>query len=436
MSEEGLLIESVLEGSIAAEMDIEAGDRLIAINDSPVRDIIDYQYMIADDELLLLVKKPDGELWELEIDNSWGEPLGICFQAPKPSCCGNNCIFCFVHQLPKGLRKPLYVKDEDYRLSFLYGNYVTLTNITTDELERIKEQRLSPLYISVHVTDEAMRQRMLGKSNIPAILPIMRDLATAGIFMHTQIVLCPGINDGEYLKNSIDDLAALHPQVASLAIVPVGLTDHRKRLPALEPVSQAYAADFIKHWTPLKTSIENRIGEQFLYFADEFYLKAGLPFPDFESYGDFPQLENGVGMIPLFEQEASEALEVVELSGSGELTVVTGVSPIGHVSRFLERLSAISGIGITAKAVPNILFGSQVTVTGLVSGGDIIAALGGDVAGGIVMVPDVMLKEGEGVFLDDMSLQQLAERLCCRVYEFPANPDGFCRKLTELFPGS
>lgn len=435
MIDEGLLIESVIEGSIAAEMEIEAGDRLIAVNDKSVRDIIDYHYHTADEELLLLVMKGNGELWEVEIDNSEGTPLGICFHAPAPACCGNNCIFCFVHQLPKGLRKPLYVKDEDYRLSFLYGNYVTLTNITAEELGRIKEQKLSPLYISVHVTDEPVRQKMLGRKGIPPLLPMMTDLAAAGITMHTQIVLCPGINDGAFLQKSISDLAALYPRVASLAIVPVGLTAHRQRLPSLEPVTQEYAAQFIEQWTPVKDELDGHLGEPFLFFADEFYLKAALPFPAAVTYGDFPQLENGVGMIPLFEEESAEVLASLEPLGKGAVTVVTGVSPLAHVEAFLQVVAVRTGVAVNAVGVVNTLFGSLVTVTGLVSGRDIVNALAGKVAGGIVLVPDVMLKEGEGIFLDDMSLAGLAEQLHCRVEAFPANPDGFCRKLQELFPG-
>lgn len=435
MVDDGLLIESVIEGSVAAEMEIEAGDRLLAVNDKPVRDIIDYHYHTADDELLLLVLKGSGELWEVEIDNSEGAPLGICFHAPTPACCGNNCIFCFVHQLPKGLRKPLYVKDEDYRLSFLYGNYVTLTNITEAELVRIKEQKLSPLYISVHVTDEPVRQKMLGRSGIPPLLPMMKDLADAGITMHTQIVLCPGINDGPFLEKSISDLAALYPRVASLAIVPVGLTVHRQKLPVLEPVSQEYAAQFIQEWTSVKEELDERLGEPFIFFADEFYLKAALPFPATITYGDFPQLENGVGMIPLFEEEAAAVLANLEPIGKGTVTVVTGLSPLAYIEAFMQAAAARTGVVVNVVGVVNNLFGEQVTVTGLVSGRDIVCALEGKVTDSVLLVPDVMLKEGEGIFLDDMSLGDLAEQLHCRIEVFPANPEGFCQKLQELFPG-
>jgi putative radical SAM enzyme (TIGR03279 family) len=433
MNDEGLLIEGVADESIAAEMGIEAGDRLIAVNGNPLRDIIDYHYFTADEELLLLVAKRDGELWEVEVDNSTGEPLGIFFPAPLPDCCGNNCIFCFVHQLPKGLRKPLYVKDEDYRLSFLYGNYVTLTNFKPEDLQRIKEQRLSPLYISVHATEPALRETLLGRKGIAPLLPIMEELAAAGIKMHTQIVLCPGVNDGAALAQTISDLAALHPQVVSLAVVPVGLTDHRRRLPSLEPVSKEYAREFIATWQPLQAELQARLGEPFLFFADEFYLKAELPFPDLESYGDLPQLENGVGMIPLFDDEVSFLAEDMQQLGSARITVVTGLSPYSHIAACNALISAGTGLEITTVPVSNLLFGSQVTVTGLVSGGDIASALAGRDAGDVLMVPDVMLKEGEGVFLDDMSLEGLSEKVHCRVESFHASPAGLYQKLAELF---
>ncbi len=216
----GLRIESVSPGSIADQLEVAAGDRLLAVNGLPLRDLIDYSYYTAsEEELLLEIEKPDGELWELEVERQAGEPLGLTFSAPAPARCANNCLFCFVHQLPKGLRKPLYVKDEDYRLSFLNGNYVTLANIKTPALHRIIEQRLSPLYISVHATNPDLRARLLGKSGIPDILEQLQRLAAARIVMHTQVVLCPGLNDGDELQRTVTELAALYPAVQSLAVL-------------------------------------------------------------------------------------------------------------------------------------------------------------------------------------------------------------------------
>ncbi|HTP63959.1 MAG TPA: DUF512 domain-containing protein, partial [Geobacteraceae bacterium] len=358
----GLLIEKVIPGSIASEMEIEPGDRLVSINGHPLADIIDYNYFGAEDELTLEIVKGDGELWEVEIERDAHELLGLIFPAPVPLRCGNKCIFCFVHQLPPGLRSPLYVKDEDYRLSFLYGNYVTLANMGPKDLARIREQRLSPLYISVHATDPALRERLLGKKGIIPILAIMEELAASRITMHTQVVLCPGINDGEALERTVADLAGLYPRVASLAVVPVGLTRYRRGLPRLAPVTGSYAAAFIAEWEARASSLAERLGGPFLFLADEFYIKAGVPFPPLESYGDLPQIENGVGMVPLFLHEAAEVLEQAGRLKSFKATVVTGVSFYRFLAGFLRKLGRKTGIELTPVAVPNRLFGPRVTV--------------------------------------------------------------------------
>jgi len=420
----GLIVDRVMPGSIAQELEVEPGDRLISVNGHPMRDVIDYNYFGADDDLVLEVEKADGELWELEVEREEGESLGLSFEAPAPARCGNNCVFCFVHQLPKGLRSPLYVKDEDYRLSFLYGNYVTLANIGRAELERIKEQRLSPLYISVHATDPVLRESLLGKSGILPILEVMKELAEARITMHTQIVLCPGLNDGEAFARTVEDLARMHPFVSSLAVVPVGLTGHRSKLPALTPLTEAFAASFIKQWGERAQTLAQRLGEPFLFLADEFYIKGELPFPPLEEYGDLPQLENGVGMIPLFLSDAEQVLEEAEHLGEGRITVVTGQSPYRYLAEFLERLSKVTGASFIPVAVPNRLFGPTVTVTGLVCGRDIIAALKGTDLGDLVLVPDVMMKEGEGVFLDDLTLEDLERELGKPVLVVDSTPLG------------
>jgi putative radical SAM enzyme (TIGR03279 family) len=420
----GLIVDKVMPGSVAEELEVEPGDRLVSVNGHRLRDVIDYNFYGADDVLVLELEKPDGDLWELELEREEGESLGLTFQSPAPARCGNNCVFCFVHQLPKGLRSPLYVKDEDYRLSFLYGNYVTLANIDAADLERIKEQRLSPLYISVHATDPQLREELLGKSGILPILEVMRELAEARITMHTQIVLCPGLNDGEAFARTVEDLALMHPRVASLAVVPVGLTGHRKKLPKLTPLTATFAASFVAEWQPRAQLLAERLGEPFLFLADEFYIKGDVPFPPLESYGDLPQLENGVGMIPLFLSEAEQVLEEAEHLGAARITVVTGESPYRFLAEFLERLSQATGASFLPVAVKNRLFGETVTVTGLVCGRDIVAALQGVDLGELVLVPDVMLKEGEGVFLDDFSLEELEIALGKPVLAVESTPFG------------
>lgn len=427
----GLIVDRVMPGSIAEELEIEPGDRLVSVNGHPLRDVIDYNYFTGEELLDLELEKRDGELWEMEVEREEGEPLGLSFEAPAPARCGNNCVFCFVHQLPKGLRSPLYVKDEDYRLSFLYGNYVTLANIGRGELDRIKEQRLSPLYISVHATDPPLREKLLGKSGILPILEVMKELAEARITMHTQVVLCPGWNDGEAFARTVEDMAGMHPFVASLAVVPVGLTEHRGNLPPLTPLTREFAASFVEEWGDRCVLLEQRLGEPFLFLADEFYIKAERPFPSLASYGDLPQLENGVGMIPLFLSEAEQVLEEAQPLRPGRVTVVTGESPYVYLSAFLERLSLATGASITAVAVQNRLFGRGVTVTGLVCGNDIVAALKGTELGELVLVPDVMLKEGEGVFLDDLTLDDLERELGAPVQVVESTPYGIYEAVAD-----
>ncbi|HEY6839004.1 MAG TPA: DUF512 domain-containing protein [Geobacteraceae bacterium] len=425
----GLVIEQVLPGSIAEELEIVPGDRLVAINGHELRDVIDYNFHSGEDELTLEVAKADGDIWEIEVEKDEGEGLGIVFSPPLPARCGNKCVFCFVHQLPRGLRAPLYVKDEDYRLSFLYGNYVTLANIGSDELARIKEQRLSPLYISVHATEPEVREKLLGKKGLRPILHVLEDLAASRIFMHTQIVLCPGLNDGEILERTVSELVAIQPAVQSLAIVPVGLTRHRRHLPHLESVTGEYAASFISTWGRKAQEMADKLGSPFLFLADEFYIKAGLPFPPLEAYGDLPQLENGVGMIPLFLADAAEVLEEAESLAPRTVTVVTGESPYCYLADFLRQLSAKTGVTLRPLAVPNLLFGEMVTVTGLVAGRDIISALRGKELGDVVLVPDVMLKEGEGIFLDDVTVDELAAEIGREVVVVPASPRGIYQAL-------
>ena len=429
----GLQIDAVAVGSIADGMEVEAGDRLLAVNGQPMRDLIDYSYFTAsEEELLLEIEKPDGELWELEIEREAGESLGLTFSATPPARCANNCVFCFVHQLPKGLRKPLYVKDEDYRLSFLNGNYVTLANLKVSALKRIIAQHLSPLYISVHATNPELRERLLGKAGIPDILGQLQQLAAAGIVMHTQVVLCPGLNDGEELRRTVSEMASFFPAVQSLAVVPLGLTDHRSKLPQLTPVAVEYAREFIAIWQPQAEALRKKLHQPFLFLADEFFLKANHTFPSIREYGDFPQIENGVGMVPLFIREAARILKRIRPLQMFRVTVFTGVSSFGFVRDFIEQLAIKSGVDIVPLAVESKLFGPSITVSGLIAGNDIIAALTGSDIGSSLFVPDVMLKEGEGVFLDDVSLADLERRVGCPVVVFDSTPGGFYAALRSF----
>lgn len=431
---QGLLIETVEPGSPADRAGLLPGQRLLEIDGTRLRDLIDYSWLASDDPAELTIATEDGSSRIVLLEPDPGEPPGLTFAPPEPKRCGNNCIFCFVHQLPKGLRRPLYVKDEDYRLSFLQGTYVTLSNLKATELRRIVTQRLSPLYISVHAVDPAVRERLLGRSNIPPILEQLKELARARIEMHTQVVLCPAVNDGAVLEQTVQELAALYPAVRSLAVVPVGLTEHRQRLPELTPVDRSYAAAFLDHWLPRMRHLNRQLGDAFLQLADEFFLKAGYPMPALKEYGDLPQWENGVGMVAWFLKDAAAVLKRARPLPPIRATVVTGQSAVGFVDRFLAELSDKTGCQLTSAAIPNQLFGASVTVTGLVSGRDIIAELRDKQPGRLLLIPEVMLKEGEGCFLDNLTPRDLIRELGLAVIAFEPTPSGLYKALRGLTP--
>lgn len=430
----GLLIETVEAGSPADRAGLQPGQRLLEIDGARLRDLIDYSWLASDDEAELTVAAEDGTIQTVLLEPEPGEPPGLTFAPPEPKRCGNNCIFCFVHQLPKGLRRPLYVKDEDYRLSFLQGTYVTLSNLKPVELRRIIKQRLSPLYISVHAVDPTVREKLLGRTNIPPILDQLKELAKARIELHTQVVLCPGVNDGAILEQTVAELAALYPSVRSLAVVPVGLTEHRQRLPELTPVDRSYAATFLDSWLPRMRAVNKQLGEAFLQLADEFFLKADYPFPTLKEYGDLPQWENGVGMVAWFLKDAAAVLKRAKPVPPFTATVATGQSSVGFVGDFLQGLSEKTGCNLTAAAIPNQLFGTSVTVTGLVSGRDIISELKDRELGQVLLIPEVMLKEGEGCFLDNLTPDAIKQELGVEVMPFEPTPSGLyaiLRKCTK-----
>lgn len=427
-----LAIVAVQPDSVGTELELEPGDQLLSVNGKPLRDLLDYHLYIADENVLLEIRKADGTLWDLEIEKDAEDHLGLEFEHPQPNQCGNNCVFCFVHQLPRGMRRTLYIKDEDFRFSFMYGAYVTLTNIGEEEIERILQQHLSPLYVSVHATDETIRRQLIGRENILPILPLLQRLVAGGIQIHTQIVLCPEINDGACLERTIDDLAALRPGLLSLAIVPVGLTGHRRRLPRLRPFSQPEAAGVVAMLHQRQRSYLAETGSRFLFAADELYLQAGVEFPQLEEYEDLPQLENGVGLIPLFRGEAEAVLEEAGPLSLGPVSLITGVSAYAELERFLRQLVQKTKVDLELHGIHNDFFGGQVTVAGLLTGTDILAQLQGRDLGDVLLIPDVMLREGEDVFLDDMTLKQLQQRLGVPVVKIESNPWGVLEALEEL----
>jgi putative radical SAM enzyme (TIGR03279 family) len=426
-----LEITAVDPDSIGAELDLVAGDCVLAVNGQVVRDILDFQIYAATEDLLLEVRKRDGELWDLEIEKDAPDLLGLHFEHPEPTQCGNNCIFCFVHQLPRGMRSTLYVKDEDYRFSYLYGSYVTLTNIGEEEIERIVTQKLSPLYVSVHATEEQLRQKLIGRLG-PPILDLLKKLTTAGIEIHTQIVLCPGYNDGQELERTVEDLQGLYPGVRSLAVVPVGLTGYRQRLPQLRPPGADEARSVLDTLHGFQDRFLAQTGSRFVHAADELYLTAGTEFPELGNYEDLAQLENGVGMIPLFRAEAAEVLAEAEPLTVPVVSTITGESAYPELARFIGALCAKTGVDIHLYPVRNEFFGGHVSVTGLLTGQDIIAQLRGGLLGEFLLVPDVMLKEGEDVFLDDLSLLDLERELGVHVSKVSSTPWGILEGIEDL----
>lgn len=426
-----LEILGVEPDSIAAELGLQSGDRLLAINGEPLRDLLDYRLQMVNEELLLEIERADGELWEVEIDKDAEDDLGVELPHPEPNQCGNNCIFCFVHQLPRGLRSSLYIKDEDYRFSYLYGAYVTLTNIDESAVQRILAQKLSPLYVSVHATDETLRGELLGRRG-PAILPLLRRLIDGGINIHTQVVICPEINDGPRLQQTFADLMTLAPGVASLAIVPVGLTGYRQRLPQLRQVTPDEARAIVTWVHARQNECLPRLGTRFVYAADELYLAAGVDFPSLDAYEDLPQIENGVGLIAQFRAEADEVLAHAAALDLPLVSVVTGVSAAGEVGDYVAKLAMKTGSELQVAAVVNRFFGGAVTVTGLLTGTDIVTQLAGKKLGEILLLPEVLLRDGCDTLLDDLTPFEIGRQLGVRVETFPPGPWGLWDTLETL----
>jgi len=432
-----LEVSFVEPGGIAEELGIEVGDKIVTIDAHEINDSIDFAFYSSieggEKEINIVVHKVDGSVLDIDALIEEGDDLGLSFPPIEAMHCGNKCIFCFVHQLPKGLRRTLYVKDEDYRLSFLMGNYVTLAQIEDKALARIREQKLSPLYISVHSTNEATRERLLGIKPRREILALMQELADSGIRMNSQIVVCPGINDGADLEQSIDDLHGLYPSLVSLAVVPVGLTSYRNRDLELRPISKEEAKRTILLVEGRQERFLADRGSRFVFIADEYYLKAGMEIPEYDDYEDFPQIENGVGMLADFRDEAAAVLQEAQPLGRAlDCSVVTGLSPLAEVSSFMEAVSEKTGAFIKTLPVKNRLFGETVTVTGLISGQDIVSQLKDERLGEVLFIPDILLRDGAGSLIDDYTLDMIEDRLGVPVVSFNSTPGGF---LDVLAPG-
>ncbi|SMB98311.1 putative radical SAM enzyme, TIGR03279 family [Thermanaeromonas toyohensis ToBE] len=441
-----LKISSVRPESIAASLGVEPGDELISINGEPVPDIIAYRYLTAAEEIEVEIAKPDGQRLILEIEKDYHEDLGLEFaEATSDGLrqCRNRCLFCFVDQLPPGLRPSLYVKDDDYRYSFLTGNFITLTNLKPRDWEHICRFRLSPLYISVHTTNPDLRAYILGNKRGAYILDQLKRLKEAGIEFHTQIVLCPGLNDGPELDKTLEDLSFFFPALRSIAVVPVGLTSHREGLFPLQRYTREGALQVVEQIERWQRYFKRLVGSRLVYAADEFYLLAGLELPPARCYEGFPQEENGVGLtrrfLDSFRQEMRNLFAKGRIPGSlpRRILIVTGELAAPLLKELVGELSRkIQDLEIRVMAITNHFLGAEVTVAGLLSGQDIFRGLKESKVkeGEIVFIPSIMLKKGEDVFLDGWSIADLRERLGIEIEVIPTSGRELVRALLGRCP--
>jgi len=425
-------ISDIHKGSIADELGIEPGDFLVSINEQMIHDVFDYRFHCADTHLTLEIEKKNGESWQFDIEKDEAEDLGIEFAMPlldEEKSCRNKCIFCFIDQLPKGMRETLYFKDDDARLSFLYGNYITMTNLSDDEIDRIIRYRMSPVNVSVHTTNPELRVSMLNNRFAGDILEKIRRFTSNGITVNCQIVVCPGINDGRELDRTISDLTMLSPELHSISVVPVGLTRFRDDLPKLTPFNKERALEVVNQVEKWQERLLDKYGSRIVYIADELYIMAEKPLPDYEAYEDFPQIENGVGMVSAFSYEVKEALKDFEespvtIKNEKTVSIATGVSVFKHfkeITSYIEE--TIKGLRINVYPVENTFFGRSVTVTGLLTGYDLIRELKDKNLGEKLLLCRNMFKSGTDIMLDDVTKGELEDKLGIKVQL--VDPDGY-----------
>ena len=414
------LITAVLPDSIAAEIGFEPGDRLVSINGQQPRDLIDYRFLCADEVLDLEVLDASGKQHQIEIEKDYDDDLGLEFETALFDGliqCNNHCPFCFIDQQPPGKRQSLYLKDDDYRLSFLYGSYLTLTNLSQTEWHRIEQMRLSPLYVSVHATEPEVRIRLLKNPRAGRILDQLRWFQERRLQIHAQVVVCPGINDGEHLSRTVLDLAQFHtgepPAVDSIAVVPVGLTRFRPMQDELVPVTPAKAAQVIAQVQQFQQQFQQQLGSTVVWLADEWFLLAQQDIPPESHYEDYPQIGNGVGSIRLFLKEFQATAKQLpkHLQAPRRYVWVVGNAVEQAFQPIVQRLNQVKGLEVRMVAIASDYWGQSMTVTGLLTGQDILNALAGQDLGDGILLPSIMLKQGDTRFLDDLTLQDLEEKL-------------------------
>ncbi len=414
------VVATVAAGSIAEELGFQPGDRLLSLNGIRPRDLIDFQVLQSEEDLVLEVLDPDGSQHRVELEKDWDETLGLGFTEALFDGlrqCNNQCPFCFIDQQPPGHRRSLYLKDDDYRLSFLYGSYLTLTNLTAADWQRIEEQRLSPLFVSVHATEPELRSRLLGNPRAGLILEQLQWFAERRLQIHAQVVVCPGFNDGPALERTLTDLAGFGhgdwPAVLSAAVVPVGLTRFRPAGDRLQPVDPAVARAVIAQVEPLQAGFQRDLGSRFAWLSDEWYLMAGMPLPPRDDYEDLPQRENGVGSIRAFLEELEAATRALPaaIARPRRCSWVVGRIVAQALQPVVDRLNRVEGVELLLIGLPSPYWGQDQVVTGLLTGSDLLEGLAGRDLGDQLLLPRVMLREGAEVFLDDLSLEDVRAAL-------------------------
>lgn len=419
------LITEVLPGSIAEEVGIEVSDYLLSINGQEIQDIIDYRFLAADEELMLEIEKDNGEIWEVEIEKDYGEELGLEFGGgimDKAKRCSNKCMFCFIDQNPKGMRETLYFKDDDSRLSFLQGNFVTLTNMKEEDIERIIKYHISPINISVHTTNPDLRVKMLSNRFAGNVLERMKRLAEAGIFMHAQIVCIPEVNDKDELKRTIEDLYKLYPYVNNVAIVPIGITKFREGLAKVKTFTKETSKETIELIRKLQNKYYKEVEEPFVRLSDEFYIVAGEEIPTAEFYNGYTQIEDGVGVTRCFRDAIENNLDKLDLNSKGSYSVVTGALAYNEVKAAMDKIcSKNPKIHIDVFKIINNFFGETITVNGLLTGKDIIEQTKGKIKSKYLLMADNMFRRGyelapeASIMLDDMTIEDIEHALDVKV---------------------
>lgn len=427
----GGIVSSIEPGSIAEELGWQAGDEIVSVNGHALHDAIDFRFYSAEEFLTVVVRRGE-EQAEFEVEKDADDPLGVEFNDvlfDGVRTCGASCIFCFVDQLPKGLRKSLYLKDDDYRLSFLHGNFITLANVSDEDLNRIVTQRLSPLYVSVHATEQDLRRMMLGR-DVPDLLQQIDRLADGRITIHAQIVLCRGINDGEHLDRTISDLAERYPTVASIAIVPAAVTAHRHHRTPIGAIDADYSTELLRKVRRYQRNFLAEKGTRLVWAADEFYLNAGWRVPKTAAYEGFPQIGNGVGLVRVFRDSAYRSRRVLpeQLPKPLSVSIATGQLAAPLLEDWVSRVPT-GNLRISIHAVTNTLFGESVTVAGLMAGRDVIEQLGGKDLGDILFVPSVALRDG--AFLDDVTAAEVESACGCRVVAVEPLPHFLARRIID-----